>query len=744
MRRDLELPASDSFSTATLTRIWKNLRTRFVVTGSYVANGKDAGSPIRLQVTLQDTRSGNTVASDSETGSEATLFDLVDHVGRVLRAKLGVPDLLGPEVVTSKTVLPRNLESQRLYAEGLRELRLLDATAAAETLTRAIQAEPTYALAHAALAEAWAALGYEAKAAEEATLAYRYSAPLAPEDALLVEAKHRELNRQSDQAIQIYKQLCEFAPSTLDYRIKLALAQMRSGQPNAARETLRPLERLSMQDPKVAVTEALISESIGDFKAELGQAAKAETRARARGAKAILAQALLRQCWAFHQLGRESDAIAKAQEARATFTALHDRAGEAQALKNLADIVDDDGDHVQGRKLYESALALFRDIGDQLDVAGTLNNLAYAVKDQGDLAGARRLFEESLKISREIADQARQALALNGVGIVLWRQGDLRAARQAFEQALAIHQQRGDQSRAATLLNNVGLVFEDQGSLAEAKARLEESLRILRTIGDRYGIARNLGNIGDLLVKQGDLSVACENYQEQITIGKSIPEPRQVAYGLHGLGTALLAEGDLKMARAKLAEALALRQKMGEKGLVAETRLVLAELAVEEGNPSEALGNATQAADEFEKEDESDLAAEAYATIAHSQLVQNHLAEAARALEKAERLAVNSTDFAIRLQMSLERARACAARGEAAKASNELNTVIADASQRGYLGYELEARFALAAIAFKTGPPSAGAGLEAIGRQAKLKGFGLIFQKADRMLHNSKRSVSLW
>src|SRR5260221_14697054 len=90
-------------------------------------------------------------------------------------------------------------------------------------------------MSHAALADAWAALGFEAKAKEEAGIALDHSNGLAPEDALLIEAKYREWANERDRAIEIYEKLTQFAPQSLEHRLRLAKAQTSAGRGTDAR-----------------------------------------------------------------------------------------------------------------------------------------------------------------------------------------------------------------------------------------------------------------------------------------------------------------------------------------------------------------------------------------------------------------------------------------------------------------------------------------------------------------------------
>jgi TolB-like protein len=89
MRLDLAQKDFDTLDQDSLARIRDNLGSDFVILGSYIALGRDAGGRIRLDLRLQDVRTGETVAVVSRNGTVPGLFDLVAGAGAALRQALG-------------------------------------------------------------------------------------------------------------------------------------------------------------------------------------------------------------------------------------------------------------------------------------------------------------------------------------------------------------------------------------------------------------------------------------------------------------------------------------------------------------------------------------------------------------------------------------------------------------------------------------------------------------------------------
>ncbi|HWN43808.1 MAG TPA: serine/threonine-protein kinase, partial [Thermoanaerobaculia bacterium] len=133
-RQDLGLKGSASLSGETLERLRARLGADFVVTGSYLVT---AGGSARYDVIVQDTRSGETVANFSESGTEEGVLTALDALGSRLRSRLGAGELPRPAAQAVRASLPAKLETVRLYSEGLASLRLFEAPRARDLLLQA-------------------------------------------------------------------------------------------------------------------------------------------------------------------------------------------------------------------------------------------------------------------------------------------------------------------------------------------------------------------------------------------------------------------------------------------------------------------------------------------------------------------------------------------------------------------------------------------------------------------------------
>ena len=170
-RAKSELPLSDedSLGKSTLQRLRTNPGADVVVVGSYTMIPADPKRRIRLDVRVQDTAGGETIAEESVSGDENDLFNLVSDLGGKLRRSLGVAAPSEGTEIATRAALPSNEKAARLYAEGRARLWAFDYFAARDLLNKAIAADPDFPLAHAALSDVWWHTGYDAKARARGT-----------------------------------------------------------------------------------------------------------------------------------------------------------------------------------------------------------------------------------------------------------------------------------------------------------------------------------------------------------------------------------------------------------------------------------------------------------------------------------------------------------------------------------------------------------------------------------------------
>jgi eukaryotic-like serine/threonine-protein kinase len=731
MKIDLSLPDADTYGKDTLTKIRKNLSTDEVVLGSYVPLEK---GQIRVDLRLQRTADGETLAAVSKKGTEEQLDELVSGAGLELREKLGAGEVSSVEAATVKASLPSNPDAARLYAEGLAKMRVFDYLAARDLLQKAVASEPAHALAHANLAAAWASLGYDEKAAAEAKRAFDLSSNLSRQDHLLVEGHYRETTREWDKAVEIYKTLFGFFPDNLEYGLLLAQAEIRGGNATEAFSTVDSVRKLPApqnDDPRIDLVEATAAQSVADFTHQLTAATQAVNKGRATGARLLVARALVYQGIALRKLGRPKESLGLLEGARQIYSASGDKSGVAATLNSNANTLADLGD-VQGAKTqYEGALAIYREIGNTVGAAKTLDNIASVISDAGDVEGGKKLSAEALALLQETGDRHDIANTSNNLATYYVLQGDLAGATKLFRQSLKLRQEIGDKSGQAGSLSNLGELLGQQGDVDGAKQAFGESLRIHQEIGEKEATVYQLDGLGKVLMDSGDLAGAEQRFEQTQAVAHETGAKPLLPAALGGMGEVLVQQGKPNDARKAYEQALAIDKEIGYSQESAEIGLALAELDIEEGRGAEAEALIRDAVKVFRAAKLSVDEITAHTMLARSLLAIGKKSDALKELESSRSLAAKTQNRLVALDFAITEARVLAALGRAAEANKVLTPALADARARGLVRYEFEARLAAAEIELKSDATAeAVKNLRAIEKDAAAKGYVLVARKA--------------
>src|SRR5271169_4893934 len=250
---------TDTLGQETTARIGTTLNSDLLVLGSYTNIGRPERKQLRLDVRLQDARTGEILAEVAEIGSTENFFQLISRVGAKLRDRLGASGVAETDEASALASLPSKPDAARFYALGLAKLRDYDYLTAKDIFEQAIKADPKFPLSHSMLARTWAQLGYEQKRKEEAKKALDLSANLPRVNRMLVEGDYYESLAQHEKAASTYQALFALFPDSVDYGLQLANAQRVGGHGSQAMETIAQLRRLpppASGDPRIDLAES--------------------------------------------------------------------------------------------------------------------------------------------------------------------------------------------------------------------------------------------------------------------------------------------------------------------------------------------------------------------------------------------------------------------------------------------------------------------------------------------------------
>jgi tetratricopeptide (TPR) repeat protein/DNA-binding winged helix-turn-helix (wHTH) protein len=699
-KRDLRIGDPGTLAKSTLASLRIDPGADVVVLGSCTPIEEKGKKRIRVDIRLQDTASGETIAEEAFSGDEGRLFDLAAEAGARLRERMGADPASTEAINAARSSLPSNQQAVRLYAEGRAKLSDFEYLAARDLLIKAVAADPENAAAHLALADAWAVLGYTITAQEEARRALDFSSTLSREEQLFIEGRYRELTWDWPKAIEIYRALTQFFPDNLEYGLRLAAVLSKGGRaPDSllAIAALRRIPKPISDDPRIDLQEASTFDHAGDYQRLQTASANAATKAQKRGSRVLLAEAKLKESLAASRLNDPKGALAVGEEAEGIYKEVGDQYGFANAQYRVADLLFQQGNYAQSNALLEQCLQVFHTLGNDGGAAQTLNDIAGGLFEMGELSKAKDIYEQALVGQRLVRNKRGIAEVLSNLGVIQYQQGDLGRARKYDEEALALYNELGEKNALAAIQNNMGEVLVDQGDLSAGKSLWDQSLALRRELGNESDVAESMHNIAGALGEQGDVAGAQKLYDE----------------------------------------ALAIQANRGEQGNVAGTRLSKAELMLESGNPGDSEPLLRSALEQFKKEKQVQEEVSAHATLAQTLLELGKLTEANTEIGQATSLADRNESYGIRLKTQIVAARVLSGGGKLDEATRNLQLAIRDAQKAGFFFLQMEATLALAEIEAKSGRKRESLNLfQSIEKDARSRGFLLIARKAIADSHS--------
>jgi eukaryotic-like serine/threonine-protein kinase len=693
-KHDLHIADADTLAKSTLANLRINPGADVVVLGSCTPMTERGLKRIRVDIRLQDTHSGETIAEEAFTGDEESLFDVASRAGAHLRDRLGANAVSVEAMNAARASLPSNQQATRLYAEGRAKLYEFEFLEARDLLVKAVAADPGNAATHAALADAWEGMGYAVTAQEEGKRALDLSSALSREEQLSIEGRYRELIWDWSKAIELYRALTQFYPDNLEYGLRLASVLSKAGRGAESLQAIAAVRRIPKpisDDPRIDLQEAIAFENGADYQHMLSASANAAAKAQERGSRGLLAEARLQQSLAANRLNDPKGAIALTEEAQSIYKQAGDNYGVARARFRMADDLFQQGKFAESNAVLENCLQVFRSLGNDGYVAQTLNDIAGGLFEMGEMSKARSMFEEALAQQRLVRNKRGSADALTNLGALLQQQGDLGVARKYDEEALALYTELGEKGDAAFVQGNIGSILLDLGELSASKNLYTQSLALQRELGNESAVAEYMQDIANSIGEQGDVAGAQKLYDD----------------------------------------ALAIQVNRGEQGNAAETRLSKAELMVEAGNAADAEPLVRSAVEQFKKENQVSHEVSAHDTLAEILLDLGRLAEARAEVGQATKLAGRNQLRMIRLKTEIIAARVLSADGNRNGAAKQVRTAMNEAREYGLFARQLEATLALAEINARSGKKTESiALLKSVEKDARSKGFVLIARKA--------------
>jgi len=213
-----------------------------VLLGNFVK----AGDTIRINVRLQEARSGKILTTEKVEGiGESSIFPMVDDLTRRIKTRFEVPAAASAELDRDlKDVTTSSVEAYRYYAEGVNLYERSRYEESIPLFEKAVALDPGFSLAIAKLSDSHAWLGHDKERVDYTRQALQHSDRLTARERYYIEGLHYEIWEDSyGRAIESLKKAVEIYPDHGSARNELALIYSWLGRYDEAIEHFEELRR---------------------------------------------------------------------------------------------------------------------------------------------------------------------------------------------------------------------------------------------------------------------------------------------------------------------------------------------------------------------------------------------------------------------------------------------------------------------------------------------------------------------
>ena len=688
-RSDLAVPRAGGYSMQSLATLRRRLGADYVLSGSYLITGAAADARLRLDIALQDTRSGIAIASISQSGALPDLTALVEQAGASLREKSGfAPARLSPEQRTDKAQ-PPNADVARYMGAALDALRRSDPAKAKEALVKAIALSPGYAPAYVQLAQAWKLLGYDTKALAAARQAAAHSEGLPPEQRLRIDREVAVQTSDWPRALALDRQLLAGDPRNPELHFALIKDLLSAGKVDDAEAALNELSKMPgvQGDPRIEIKAVNIADKRGDNRAQEQHAQAALTLAQARDDAALAADAVFDLALARYALGKTEEGVALMRRAAGEYRNTANPGYEADAITWLAWMYLSQGRTQDARNEYQNALAIYVRIDRKAGVGAVYKNLATLLWNEGDRDAAEQAAHQVQEISSEIGDQGLEAWALTAVASIEMDDAVTEHVLQGFRDAIALNDRIGAHEDHIYALQNYAEALRMRGQLAEAGEACSQAQAEADHSGSQASISRVKLRCALVALDRGEVAAAVGALDGVLATATEIEDMD------------LLVNSAIELARIDMA-----RQHWAE----ADKRL---QLAIEKSAVSPIYE------------------ANAQSLMAQCRRAQGQRAEAEHALTRARELRSRITARGAVFVADVALATFDTPAGAKSRAAESLLALGGDAEKRFWIGPALDARLAAVAALQAAHADSTGVYREQIAASARQYGYGWVLAR---------------
>jgi serine/threonine protein kinase len=488
----------------------------------------------------------------------------------------------------------------RWYDKGIQSMRDGDYYQASQTLKMAVDADGSYVLARARLAEALTELDYNdlaQKQLSEVYLAVRDRSALPEAEALYLEAILNVAARKFPEAIKNYSQLASLA-STKDAayaHFDLGRAYEKNDETDKAIEEFSTVTRL---DPQSAAAHLRLGILYGvrlknQEKAE-ASFNEAERLYRSLGSIEGVAEVYYQRGTMYGGLGQLQKGREQLEQARDQSKALTNKYQNIKTRLHHSLYLEN---HAQAQQEAEEAMNLAR--AEKMNDLWTRSLFCLGVisKRQSNYKQAENYYKQAIDIARSYNGLYNIALAESNLSSLYAEQG--RPPEEtigAAEKAREFFKSAGYRGEELSVLSIIARINRKLGNFDALERTFQDLILLSNSRGERLVEAIARLEYSQLLADQGRYPEAIDQINERYKLSQSLNQNIRVIYSLLSRADVLSRLGDYQKAEADLKDARSLADKsnLNSGTLAMELLLFEAQVALSRLQTETALAKSKQ------------------------------------------------------------------------------------------------------------------------------------------------------
>ncbi|HJU55181.1 MAG TPA: tetratricopeptide repeat protein [Pyrinomonadaceae bacterium] len=661
---------------------------------------KVTGDTRRVERIKDDLHRTGAPSGSRRTHRSSALLSIAENLGR-RRVSLGVIlvaalsfglAVWGVAYLLKPAPYKTTAEAQSWYDRGLESLRSGAYYQASKELTKAVELDAKFAMAHARLAEAWTEMGYADSAKDEML---RVS-PLVPDRSVLSERDRLSLDaitafvsNDFTSAVTAYDEVARAHSSDSHAFVDLGRAYEKNGETPKA---IEKYVRATSMDPQNALAFLRAGVLYGRQQNLLGALAsfqKAEEIYKPAGNIEGQASVFYERSQVYITAGRLDEARAELQRALDLASASGNDSQRISTLLQLGRLAYTEGQTARAQEFANQAIDFAQGRGLDDLIAFGLKNLGYTYVLDSKYAEAEKTYQRALEFAKRNKSRLREAEVLQNLANLYIQQLRTDEGLEHAQRALAFFEQGGYRSNIHSCLTLMGRANRRKGDYEAALSYFQKALDLAQSTGYKSQIAFSYGEIATALAEQERYPEALAHYARSFEIQQSLDDRRNMAYNLMNRGYVLWRLGNSSEARASLNQAaeLAGAPEGGVKPVLAEVALHQAEIELSERHYPEAVASSRRALELARQFDGISL--QAKSALGQALAGSGHAGDGRKECEAAVEMAARAGDASLLSRTKLALAEVLLEAGDARGA----RTAALEARERFNRGGQLESEW---------------------------------------------------